>query len=306
MGLDNREYMRDEKASTNWGDGRPAPWDYDIVTTLIVANVCVFILQQLTSYGDFGEESTVSDWMQLSPELVLRGQVWRLTTYDFLHAPKELLHIFVNMFVLWMTGSRLQARMGWREFLAFYLVAGVVSGAGYIAWCAVSGQWNPCIGASGAVAGLIVLYAIYWPEQKWYIYGIFPISSRWLAILYAGFDLYPLIRELTGLGRGDNVAHAAHLAGMAFALVYALRGWHFMDLISRFTGWKTTSHLNIYDDPDQYHPPRQQTQNHSKLTSAEQQRMEDLLAKISLNGEGSLTDEERRFMNDVSRRLRNR
>ncbi|MEZ5943130.1 MAG: rhomboid family intramembrane serine protease [Planctomycetaceae bacterium] len=306
MGLDNRDYMRDERASTSWGDGKPAPWDYDIVTTLIVANICVFVLQQLTSYGPRGLQSTVADWTQLSPELVLRGQIWRLTTYDFLHAPKELLHIFVNMFVLWMTGRRLQARMGWREFLAFYLVAGVVSGAGYILWCAISGQWHPCIGASGAVAGLIVLYAIFWPEQRWYIYGVFPITSRWLAILYAGFDLFPLIREMTGMGRGDNVAHAAHLAGMAFALVYAMRGWNFMEFISRFTGWKSSPRLSVYDEPDYYDPPQQHSQGQSRLSSAEQQRMEDLLAKISLNGEGSLTDEERQFMNDVSRRLRSR
>lgn len=282
MGLESRDYMREEAA--DYGRRRRDA-EYNVVGTLIAVNISVFLLQHVI--GD-----VFTDWTQLDPIRTLQGQIWRLTTYDFLHDPNGLMHIFINMFVLWMTGSRLQERLGWREFLAFYLIAGVFSGIGYLAWCLVSSQMVPCIGASGAVAGTIVLYAFFWPDQRWYIYGIFPISSMWLAILYAAFDMYPLVQQLSGMGRDDNVAHAAHVAGMAFAVIYYLGH---IRITSMFASRRR---FEIYEEAP--------SSSDAPLSPEEHLLLDALLEKINRSGENSLTDDERAFLADAARRLRSR
>lgn len=301
MGLESREYMREEDYPSGYGRRRGPRWDYDIVMALIVVNVCVFLLQHVEINGI----PVIEEWFQLDPELVLKyGQVWRLTTYDFLHARGGLMHLFFNMFGLWVFGARLQSRLGWQEFLAFYLCAGAFSGVGYIVWSVISGDWFPCIGASGAVAGAIVLYAMYWPQDRFLIYGIFPISAMWLALIYAAYDLYPVLMELSGKPQGGNVAHAAHLAGMLFALLYVQNRVVLLDYVPWRVFQRVQKTMQRKPNLKVHQPEEDLPPEPAGLTSAERERMDELLDKINAQGEASLTSAERDFLHKASQKLR--
>src|SRR5690606_2354324 len=106
-------------------------------------------------------------WFALIPEAVLHGQIWRLTTYDFLHDTGEIWHLVFNMWLLWLAGRRVQDKYGSAEFLAFYLVAGILSGAFFMFWGMLTHSPGIAIGASGAAVAVMIVYAMNWPHEKW-------------------------------------------------------------------------------------------------------------------------------------------
>ena len=298
MGLENRDYLRDEGyGNQRWRMQGHGP---DVVQTLIIVNVIVYISQFFTISGADGYRYSPVEWLfELTPALVVRGQIWRLTTYDFLHARQDVFHILMNMYLFWLTGRKLQARYGWKEFLAFYLTAGILAGVGYVIWSFAFGHPNPCIGASGAVAAAMVLYAFHWPHEVWMIMGIIPIPVVWIAVLYAIFDLHPLLLEFAGQSAGGNVAHAAHVAGMIFAVLYYNQRWRILDWIPDGTSWNFRRWLRRRPKLRVHHPEQS-----PGLTPAQKQRMDDLLKKIQDHGQESLSAEEQRFMAEASRIIR--
>jgi len=143
-------------------------------------------------------------------------QVWQLLSYGFLHG--GMLHLLVNMFALWIFGSALEQFWGSRPFLSFYLVC--LAGAGVIqlvvaTMAADSGSVYPTIGASGAVFGILLGFAMMFPEQRlMLLFPPIPIKAKYFVILYGAFELYA---GFTGSMSG--VAHFAHLGGMAFGFL---------------------------------------------------------------------------------------
>lgn len=142
--------------------------------------------------------------------------LWQLLTYGFLHG--GMLHLFVNMFALWMFGTSLERFWGSRPFLTFYLTCLV--GAGVIqlvvaTMAADSGSIYPTIGASGAVFGILLGFAMMFPEQRlMLLFPPIPIKAKYFVIFYGAFELYA---GFTGSMSG--VAHFAHLGGMAFGFL---------------------------------------------------------------------------------------
>jgi len=143
-------------------------------------------------------------------------QIWQLVTYGFLHG--GLLHLFVNMFALWMFGTSLERFWGSRPFLWFYLVCLV--GAGLIqlvvaTLAADSGNLYPTIGASGAVFGILLGFAMMFPEQQlMLLFPPIPIKAKYFVLFYGAFELYAGVT-----GSMSGVAHFAHLGGMAFGFL---------------------------------------------------------------------------------------
>ena len=99
---------------------------------------------------------------------------WTLFTYMFLHA--GFMHLLFNMVGLFFFGPRLEARLGSRGFLGLYFL----SGLGGAAFTFIN-FGAPVVGASAAVYGIIIGFAMYWPRELIYIYGIVPVQARWLA-----------------------------------------------------------------------------------------------------------------------------
>ncbi|WP_437223037.1 rhomboid family intramembrane serine protease [Planctomicrobium sp. SH661] len=303
MGIDDRGYMSNDSTS-QWSPGRRRSDSWSMVTTLIVINVVVFIAQTIT-----WRTQLLESWLALNLHDVLHGQIWRLTTYDFLHETSSglPLHLLFNMWLLYLAGRRVEDKYGSEEFLAFYLVAGVLSGIGFLAWGLLTQTGGVAIGASGAAVAVMIVYAFNWPSERWYIWGILPVPVIMLAAISAIFDVMPMLQQLRGnAGPGDRVAHAAHVGGMLFGLLYVKFGWRITSLFSNLNS--STLHKSVKRRPKlRVHVPNsEEIDEDESIPEAIESRLDRLLEKISVSGEASLTDEERRFLTDASRRYRNR
>ncbi len=160
--------------------------------------------------------------------------IWQFVTYMFLHGGTW--HLFMNMFILWMFGAELEREWGTREFLKFFFITGI--GAGFINF--VFGVFNPVsshipvIGASGAIYGILVAYAILFPERRVYLYFLIPVKVKFLVI-------FLIVIEFLSTYRADGIAHFAHLGGALFGFLYLRKNWRWKlrkwspdELIRRF------------------------------------------------------------------------
>ena len=176
------------------------PW----VTRIIFANVAMFILAPTGSR---------LSWELLLVPALVPVRPWTPVTYMFLHG--GFIHLLFNMLALYFFGPRLEVRLGGRHFLALYFVSGIMGAA-------LSFVFTPqayIVGASGAVFGVLLAYARYWPRHTILIWGILPVEARWLVI---GFTVLSLASGFRGVatGAGDGVAHFAHLGGFLGGYLY--------------------------------------------------------------------------------------
>lgn len=301
MGLENRDYARRQDSYT------PSPLGgLTIVGWIIAVSVAVFVLQCVWTRPGVGFEpdrvSQLDDWFSLDPWKVIKGQIWRLTTYDFLHDRTSIWHLVFNMYLLYLTGRKLLDVYSEKEFLLFYLLSGAASGLVFLGWAFLMGDPRPAIGASGAVCAVMVWYAMLWPNDRWTIFYVIPVTAMQLAVISAIMDIYPMLLELGGSRAGGGVAHAAHIGGMLFGYLYVKRKWILEDLLDR---WQVSKLLErkpklrvVRDDNES---PRQQRDD-ARL----RERLDELLEKISEHGQASLTDAERSELNDASRYFRDR
>ena len=177
---------------------------------LIGANVLLFMAQLVVP--------SITWTFGLTPVAVIRQfEVWQLATYMFLHA--GLFHILFNMLALWMFGTELERIWGTRYFLKFYFVTGIGAAVLTVLFSllpfgfAQSLQQITIIGASGAIYGLLLAYALYFPNRTIY-YIVFPIPAKYFVML-AGF-----IAFYSSVGVGNGVANATHLFGLLVAYLY--------------------------------------------------------------------------------------
>jgi len=296
MGLYDRDYYRDD-ADRNPLLGGASP----TTRLVIIITVVVYVLQLLT--GVFS--GPVTRWLLLSPDRVIRNfEVWRLLTYAFCHSG-DIWHIIGNMFFLWICGRSVEAIYGPREFLRFYLAAAVFSGIGYCIMALAMGSSAGSLGASGAVMAVVMLCALYHPTQTILFLFIIPVQLRWLVFFYAIFDLHPVLMELGGGQTRSNVAHSAHLAGYLYGWLYKRFDLRFSRLFSgirvprmrqlaRSATARRPSNVRIYEPPDE-----------NERTSFER-RVDEILAKITAQGESSLSEAEREILKEASRRYKQR
>src|SRR4051794_1582295 len=188
------------------------------VKTIVIACVAIWLVMFLLARsGQSAVVNAITDLFGLSPVAVMHGYVWQVVTYSFLHA--GLGHVFFNMLSLWMFGSRLEQDWGRRRFLEFYFFS-VIGGALCtlaLSYTHILGM-DPAtitVGASGGIFGLLVAFGILYAKMRVYIYGIFPIEARWLAIIWVALSMYAALA-----GTGGNVAEIAHLGGALFGFIY--------------------------------------------------------------------------------------
>jgi membrane associated rhomboid family serine protease len=170
------------------------------------------------------------------PEHVL--WVWQVATYMFLHG--GIFHIVFNMLALWMFGTELERTWGTRYFLKFYFVTGIGAGALTVLFSllpfgfARQLQYANVIGASGAIYGLLLAYALYFPDRPIYMYMLFPIPAKiFVAIMGA-------IAFFSSLSDAGGVANATHLGGLLVAYLFlkSARIHPISELKYRYLKWK--------------------------------------------------------------------
>jgi membrane associated rhomboid family serine protease len=175
------------------------------VKRLLIANVAVHVVA--TSMP-----AIIYAYGPLVPSLI-ETRPWTLLTYMFLHAP-GLSHIFFNMIGLFFFGPRLEERLGGPDFLKLYLWGGV----GGAVFSFIFSPQYPVVGASAAVYGVLLGFAMFWPRERVYIWGILPLEAWLLATLLVVGSLWSGVTSV-----GTGVAHFAHLGGLAFGFGYLKR-----------------------------------------------------------------------------------
>jgi membrane associated rhomboid family serine protease len=187
-----------------------------VTTALIIANVALFLLQNLVPQliVPFALWPLATTSMSIGASFA----PWQLVTYAFLHG--SLLHLAFNMFALYMFGSAIEQVFGTRRYLVFYFVSVLSAAITQLIVAMVTHGIYPTIGASGGVFGLLLAYAIYFPRNRvMLLFPPVPMPARVFVIVYAGIEL------LLGVtGSQEGVAHFAHLGGMAGAWLL-LRFW---------------------------------------------------------------------------------
>ena len=220
------------------------------------------------------------------PEVPFRP--WTLFTYMFLHA--GLMHLLFNMIGLFFFGPRLEARLGSRGFLGLYFL----SGLGGAAFTFVFSYGSPVVGASAAVYGIVIGFAMYWPRELIYIYGIVPVQARWLAAFVVAISLYSGIS-----GSDGGTAHFAHLGGLAVGAGYLrLRDRHLGKDLRDFQ--RRVNHTPSMDGSERDARTRWASIDLVSMHDLNRNEVEELLARVDRNGMGALSLEERRFLDRMS------
>jgi membrane associated rhomboid family serine protease len=207
-----RRYPATSTFASSFGPGPLTP----AIKALVALNVAAFLVAFVAP--------AVTLTLGLRPaDLVERMFFWQPLTYMFLHG--GVFHILFNMLALWMFGTELERMWGSRYFVKFYLVAGL--GAALttmlLAFAPVPFAdqlyYSLTIGASGAVYGVLLAYALYFPYRPIYLYFVFPIPAKYFVLIIGAISLL----ASTG-GSGGGVAHTAHLGGLVTAYLYLKGG----------------------------------------------------------------------------------
>lgn len=208
--------MRDMWREINTFLGR---WLTPAVRAILLTNVAVFLLYMLLAPLFPDSIGRLFVFLMQTPTLVLRGCVWQLATYMFMHA--NFMHLLFNMLILWFFAPRLEYRWGSAKFLRFYLIVGIGAGLFHFGLSLLTGRGNtPLLGASGAMYGIMLAYALYWPNDTVLLYFVVPVKIKYLMIVVGVFTF---MASTTASGVG-GISHITHLGGLAVALVYLMGG----------------------------------------------------------------------------------
>ena len=196
---------------------------------LIGANVVVFLAQNLPG---------LQGWLTLRPDLVARLEIWRLGTYMFLHG--GVFHLLFNMLALWMFGTQLERIWGTRYFLKYYFATGIGAAVLTVLFSLLPFEFSgslyrtQILGASGAIYGLLLAYALYFPEQPIYMYLLFPIKAKYFVMILGAIELYASLAVMSG------IASATHLGGLlvGYLMLKGARVDPLAEIKYRYLKWK--------------------------------------------------------------------
>jgi membrane associated rhomboid family serine protease len=178
---------------------------------LIIINTVIFVLQYLFPRSLGGMIATL---FSLYLAGVVKGlYIWQVFTYMFLHG--GITHLLFNMLTLWFFAAQLERDWGTRRFLKYYFYCGIAAGICVLLVNWAVGDWaTPTIGASGAIYGVLVAFAVLYPNQKVLMYFLFPMKAKYMVMIFIGIEL------LVTFGPNTGVSTIAHLGGAAFGYVY--------------------------------------------------------------------------------------
>lgn len=265
-----------------------------VVKILLIANVVVFLLQQLLP-------NRLETWGAFNTTLAINHfQFWRFFTYMFLHG--GFTHLLFNMLGVWIFGTQIEALWGQRTFAIYYLTCGLGAAAvyGLFALLGVGGGWM--LGASGALMGLLLAYGMTYPDNLIFIFGFIPVKAKYMVIGYG-------LMDLLSIPRGDGVAHLAHLGGLLTGFIFiqitipGLAGKMFggKSLGSAWRQARTKRKMKVVK-PDEKPKADKGFHNQGQSGNPDQSRIDGILDKISREGLQSLTDEEQELLRRAGRK----
>jgi membrane associated rhomboid family serine protease len=198
-------------AQAPYDGGTGTPRLTHAVLWLLALNVAVYFVQETVQQN-------------LDAYLGFRGvagllefEWWTLATYAFVHA--GFWHLAFNMYALWAFGPRLEAEWGGRAFTAYYLWCGLGGAAAHALFVR---EPSVLVGASGAVLGVLLAFALRWPDEEVLFFGLVPMKMRWYAAFIGAISIVGSAIDVAS-GGGSGVSNLAHLGGLVFGGLWLLR-----------------------------------------------------------------------------------
>lgn len=311
MGLGDRDYYR----PSGFGGFSFFP---PVIKNLLIINAVVYFFQMLIERVMFNGMPGwyfINRYFALNPLVgfdqlghSFNFQIWQIFTYQFLHA--DFSHIFFNMLMLWMFGMEIENLWGSKKFLIFYLTAGVVGGLLQLFLAPIFGSGlAPTIGASGAVYGVMVAFALFFPDRYIFVYFLLPVKAKYLIA-------FTVIIEFMAVGEASIVAHLVHLGGAFSGLFFVLldRKMNF-----NFDKFFKSNQSNVFrgfkDNPSRgFRKPF--ANNDDRIKDADffdintsnqnevitQDMIDQILDKISQTGYQNLSEKEKRILFEASKK----
>lgn len=308
MGFQDRDYERSYDTGSGWRDsgggggmgGGFASWSAN--SKLLALLGAVFLAQNLIN-GFTDIFVLPANWF-LEP-----WRAYGLVTYSLLHSTASIGHLLFNGIALFFFGRVIEQRVGAREYLAFFFTCAVFAGlvwSGSEFFLDQGDRRAVLLGASGGIAGIIVLFALWYPNVQVYLMGVLPVPAWLMAILFLGLDIQGAV------SRSGNVAYIAHLGGALFGYLYYRTGWQLGSWLPAWLGGggpsfapasgsnssaglaamlKRKPKLRVHREADDDDPD---------------DRLDEILRKIQATGRDSLTRSEQRYLEQASKRFKNR
>ena len=237
------------------------------VQRLLILNFLVFFVQQAVP--------GTTEALLFVPRAIT-ARPWTMITYMFIHA--GWMHIGFNMLTLYFFGTRVEDRLGPERFFVLYFISGI---AGALLSFVFSPD-TPILGASGAVFGVSLAYARFWPRDQILVWGIVPVEARWLVAISTAMALF---------GIGGGIAHFAHLGGFLGGYIYLL-------FLERRHGANQFRAKAMAGPPVDTLAGSWQKVNRNTVHAVNRDEVNRILDKISASGLASLTPQERLFLSN--------
>lgn len=254
---------------------------------LIAINAVVFLLQILSTSGN---SSDLTQWFMFDAGQILQGQVWRLATWGFGYSGNPLGFLFDMLFIWWF-GKQVETMYGTKELFLYYgaailLASGVALAAHFIARVPIG-----MMGSAAPSMAVTVLFAWHFPYRQILLFFLIPVPIFAVVAFYVVMSLFA--GSQAGFGNGPVLAG---LTAVGFGLLYGWRQWRIEPLIpgKGFEGFKF-SLPSRKPDLRVYEPEKE---------NEDDREVDRILAKIHAEGEGSLTNKERKTLQKASRRYR--
>ncbi len=297
--------------------------DYPRITPavqwLIAINIAVFFVQTVTPVGPDAVRNALA--FEVSD---LTTRPWTIFTYMFVHA--GFWHLALNMWMLWVFGPRVEQAWNARSFTFYYTLCGL---GGWLFHLMVARDGSYLLGASAAIYGVMLAYAMRWPDDqvRFFPFVFIALKVRWYVVLLIGFNL---AMGLWTVHSGGGVAYLAHLGGLFIGYLYLrLSAAHGIDRLRQ----RMSQIPDVPDETPRAIPrsqPRQRERTSeideivarsnamaakrqqsvaptltSKVGKKKTDELNLVLDKISERGIASLTTDERRLLEEMSKKLRN-
>lgn len=288
MGLYDRPYSQ-SSGQVSFGY-TPTPW----VKRLLIANTAIFLLM-MVGLLPFGWTVEVFGF---SPSKVL-VHPWSPITYMFVHG--GFWHLFLNMLGLFFFGPPLERVWGSDAFIRFYVIAGLGGALFSVLFLPIVGD-TTVIGASGALYGLLLAFAMRWPDAPIYLWAVLPIKAKYFV---GALAFIAIVTSFQGAAGG--VANWTHLGGLVTAFLYLKFGDRINARLSSRKKQRRREKSGLTVGKGGAAPKTRQETRRRRSSSAESDTLDEvdrILDKIRASGINSLSDDEREFLDEVSRRAR--
>jgi len=315
MGVSDRYYMNGTEESVNYSGRR-----FSAVHLMMIVNVVVWILWQFANGNESLKRFVWENFTVSAAGVIDAYRIHTLFTAAISHS--DLQHIFFNLLFFWAIGEDVERIYGYRNFLALYAFTGMAASVAHIGMGLATGMAFPALGASGSVMGIAVVAAIFDPNRPIMLWFV-SIPLKWLVTGYILIDIF----AMTG-GGGGPVANAGHLGGAAAgALFYKLDLRLFSSPGRAFVGWwnristlfRRKPRLRVVRPiPEELpaepvakaeralHVGASARASGGRVDPATSRKVDELLSKISREGIGALTDDERAFLKESSEKYKTR